>query len=134
MYRGGGLSGPMVYALCYADRLKSLNLYSVQGRLMRADLIQYWKIFNGKSCIKPEYLFERPPLPRTRGHCFRIFPIHTNTDVRKRFFSVRCIAAWNSLPANVVCAPNLTLSRECSKYTPMICCSIMCDRANLGKY
>ena len=29
--------------LSYGDRLRSLNLYSIQGRLLRADLIQCWK-------------------------------------------------------------------------------------------
>ena len=94
--------------LSYADRLHALDLYSVHGRLLRADLIQYWKIFNGKSCIVPDDLFVRPPQTRTRGHRHRIFPTVINTDVRKRFFSVRCIAVWNSLPDNVVCAPTLT--------------------------
>ena len=95
-------------SLSYADRLQSLNLYSVQGRLMRADLIQCWKMFNGKSCIRPEELFERPPQTRTRGHCYRIFPTCTHSDIRKRFFSVRCINAWNALPAEVVCSTNLS--------------------------
>ena len=35
----------------YGDRLRALNLYSLQGRLIRADLIRYWKIFNGKSFV-----------------------------------------------------------------------------------
>ena len=54
--------------LCYADRLKTLDLYSVQGRLLRADLIRYWKILNNKSCIHPVRLFTLLHLSRTRGH------------------------------------------------------------------
>jgi len=38
----------------------------------------------------------------------KIFCTFTHTDIRKRFFSVRCIAAWNALPAAAACAPNLT--------------------------
>ena len=91
-------------SLSYEDRLRALNLYSVQGRLLRADLIQYWKIFNGKSCISPNDLFLQPPQSRTRGHCHKIFPSAINTDVRKRSFSQRCIQAWNSLPARTVTA------------------------------
>ena len=39
--------------LPYGERLKLLNLYSIQGRLLRADLIQCWKIFHGPraSCL-----------------------------------------------------------------------------------
>ena len=93
--------------LSYGERLQSLKLYSVQGRLMRADLIQCWKIFSGNSPISPDDLFDRPPQERTRGHRHKIFPTITHTDVRKRFFSVRCIPAWNALPADVACSSSL---------------------------
>ena len=97
-----------LFSLSYSERLKSLKLYSVQGRLLRADLIQCWKVFNGKSCVSPDELFDLPPQTRTRGHCYKIFPSCSRTDVRKRSFSIRCIAVWNSLPAETVCAPNLS--------------------------
>ena len=54
--------------LSYADRLKFLNLYSVQGRLLRADLLQYWKILNGLSSIVLTYIFQLSPETRTRGY------------------------------------------------------------------
>ena len=94
-------------ALCYGDRLKTLQLYSVQGRLLRADLIQYWKIFNDSSCIVPSDLFVLSPQSRTRGHCHKIFPPVKLTDVRKRSFSQRCISVWNSLPARTVRAKDI---------------------------
>ena len=93
--------------LSYGERLRALKLYSVQGRLLRSDIIQYWKILNGHSCITPSDLFQRPPHSRTRGHCQKLFPPITVTDTRKRFFSVRCITLWNSLPPDAVCAPNV---------------------------
>ena len=95
-------------SLSYADRLQALKLYSVQGRLLRADLIQCWKLFHGESCISADDLFCLAPGNRTRGHCFKVFSPTTNTDARKRFFSIRCIAVWNSLPAETVCAPDLS--------------------------
>ena len=95
-------------SLSYRERLRKLNLYSVQGRLLRTDLIHYWKIFSGNSCISPDDLFLRPPQDSTRGHCHKIFPSVINTDVRKRSFSRRCISVWNSLPAETVCARNVT--------------------------
>ena len=94
-------------SLSYGDRLRTLHLYSVQGRLLRADLIQCWKIFNGKSVIVPSDLFARPPHNRTRGHCHKIFPPALDTDVRKRSFSQRCICTWNALHADTVCARDL---------------------------
>ena len=68
----------------YGERLKALDLYSVQGRLLRADLIQYWKILNGHSCISASDLFQRPPHSRTRGHRNKVFPPIIATDLRKR--------------------------------------------------
>lgn len=91
----------------YGDWLCALNLFSVKGRLIRADLIQYWKIFNGKSHIAATELFDLAPQRGTRGHCFKIFMPATRTDIRKRFFNVRCIPVWNALPQHVVTAPTL---------------------------
>ena len=71
--------------LTYAERLSELGLYSIQGRLIRADLIQYWKIFNGKSCIAPHSMFAQPQTG-TRGHPFKIMVTRANTDIRQRFF------------------------------------------------
>ena len=92
----------------YSERLRALDLYSVQGRLLRADLIQYWKVLNGMSCIHPDRLFTPLNLSRTRGHSLKLFHPFVSTDVRKRFFSVRCIHVWNRLPGAVASAPNLS--------------------------
>ena len=92
--------------LCYSERLKSLNLYSVQGRLLRADLIQYWKVLN-KSCIHADRLFTILTHSRTRGHSLKLFHPSVSTDVRRRFFSVRCVQKWNCLPGDAVSATSL---------------------------
>ena len=53
--------------LSYYDRLKLLNQYSVQGKLLRADLIKCWKIFHNQSAIIPSDLFTLSPTTNTRG-------------------------------------------------------------------
>lgn len=93
--------------LSYAERLSELGLYSVQGRLVRADLIQYWKVCNGHSCITPEYMFCQARNLVTRGHSLKIHVTRSYTDVRKRSFSKRYVNLWNSLPEWVVTAPDL---------------------------
>ena len=93
--------------LSYPERLRSLNLYSVQGRLLRADLIQYWKVLNNKSCIHHDHLFTTNNLTRTRGHSLKLFHPQVTTDIRKRAFSVRCIQQWNRLPQETVSAISL---------------------------
>ena len=101
-----------VEGLDYADRLRTLNLYSVQGRLIRADLIQCWKIFNGKSLLVAADLFQLAPHSGTRGHCYKIFTQASCTDVRKHFFNVCCVSVWNSLPQHVVTAPTLSCFKK----------------------
>ncbi|KAK3888205.1 hypothetical protein Pcinc_007736 [Petrolisthes cinctipes] len=88
--------------LPYTNRLKALNLYSVQGRLLRADLIKCWKIFHKQSVISPSDLFSVSPVTATRGHRFKLVKPHIYTECRRRFFSVRCIDHWNFLPDSVV--------------------------------
>ena len=94
--------------LPYGERLSELSLYSVQGRLLRADLIQYWKIFHDLSCIKPVDMFTQPPHSGTRGHRFKIHVTHTALDMCKRSFSHRSVALWNGLPDSVVAAADLS--------------------------
>ena len=94
--------------LHYGERLSELSLFSVQGRLLRADLIQYWKIFHDLSCIKPADMFTQPPRSGTRGHRFKIHVTHAALDVCKRSFSHRSVALWNGLPDSVVAAADLS--------------------------
>ena len=88
--------------LDYGSRLRSLNMYSVSGRLLRADMIYCWKLFNGQCCVPPSALFSPAPQGGTRGHPFKVGHVRVQTDVRRRYFSVRCIDQWNGLPRNVV--------------------------------
>ena len=86
--------------LTYSERLEKLDLFSVEGRLLRCDLIQTWKILHGLSPIKPEALFQ-PQKRQTRGHALKVFKERANTDIRKRFFTCRVTNEWNSLPPDV---------------------------------
>ena len=56
----------------YGARLRALNQYSVLGRLLRADLIYYWTVFNGKCAVAPSDLFTQAEYRGTRGHRFKI--------------------------------------------------------------
>ena len=82
----------------YATRLRVLDMYSVKGRFLRADLIKCWKIFNGKSPIKPTDLWDTSSDSRTRGHRHKIRVKRCEVDARARFFSERVVQDWNSLP------------------------------------
>ena len=93
--------------LSYLERLKELDLFSVQGRLLRADMILTWKIFKGECAIDPAMLFVMDRSAR-RGHSRKIFLPRSTREVRKRFFSVRVVQTWNSLSEDTVSAPTIT--------------------------
>ena len=90
----------------YDQRLQQLDLFSMKGRLLRADLIMVWKIFNGHCAISPDQLFTMNSSSR-RGHPLKIFVQRPSLEVRRRSFAVRVVRDWNSLPAETVMAQSL---------------------------
>ena len=98
--------------ISYKERLIKLELFSLQGRFIRADLIQCWKIFNGESVIAPEDLFRMCPDRRTRGHRFKIQPQLCSIEARKRFFTNRVVKYWNQLPDVAVAAPSVDIFKS----------------------
>ena len=93
--------------LPYDQRLRHLNLFSFQGRLLRGDLIMVWRIFNGECAIRPDDIFIMETSNRTRGHSLKIFLPRWRLDIRSRFFSVRIIHHWNSLSEDTVSSQSL---------------------------
>ena len=75
----------MDYAVC----LRSLGLYSGKGRLLRANLMKYFKNFNGLSVISPSDLFVLSPAVHTCVHRLKILKPRVSLESRRRFFSVR---------------------------------------------
>ena len=102
-------------SLSYAERLRQLDLFSLKGRLLRADLIFVWKIFHGLSALSPENLFQIATSNITRGHPFKIYVPRTRLDVRYRFLSVRIINIWNSLSRETVLAESLSIFKRLLK-------------------
>ena len=88
--------------LGYRERLEELGLYSIFGRLLRMDLIKIWKVFKGGLVQELQGLFELPIHPATRGHAFKLSVPRHRLDIRGRFFAVRCVRLWNTLPSYIV--------------------------------
>ena len=59
-------------SLEYVARLWDLGLYSVSGRLLRADLIKIWKILHCGQDSELVELFEVCVTSRTRGHSLKL--------------------------------------------------------------
>jgi hypothetical protein len=95
----------------YGSRLRNLDLFSVKGRLLRADLIKYWRILHGES-EDLQGMFAFAPRVGTRGHLLKLAFPPSSSDVRSRSFSVRCVGMWNSLPAEIVQLTDITRYKQ----------------------
>ena len=93
--------------LPYQERLRRLCLPSLHYRRMRGDMIMVYQIMTGKIRIDSSRLFTLAPAGQdTRGHTLKLSKPAANKVIRQKFFSVRVINHWNSLPEEVVTAPS----------------------------
>jgi len=89
--------------LPYDERLDCLNLWSLEDRRVRANLIEVYKIVHGHSPIALEDFFEFDKSGRTRGHSFKLRNQRCRLDLRLHFFSERVIITlWNKLDEQMV--------------------------------
>jgi hypothetical protein len=106
------------HKLGYTDRLKRLDLTTLEVRRQRGDLIQVYKMLNGLEDVqlsKPIQII--PTSLYTRGHSRRLaletFPsanvnnFASGVSRRSEFLLNRVRALWNQLPAETITAPNL---------------------------
>ena len=77
-------------------------MFSIYGRLLRADIIKCWKIFHRIADVGLQDSFTLAFDRKTRGHSFRVVLPRCDLEMRKRFFHVRVIQKWNSLSNHTV--------------------------------
>jgi len=88
----------------YHERLDKLQLWTLEQRRNRADLIELFKIHKGLSDIKILDMFEPVNDQRTRGHSLKLKKHYCHLDLRKFFFSERVVSWWNALDEEAVSA------------------------------
>jgi len=98
---------PGLKQLPYDQRLEALNLWTLEERRVRADLIEVYKIINGLSAVPFESFFQLDANTRTRGHSVKLKKKSFHTELRQHFFSERVINLWNSLDEETVTASSL---------------------------
>ena len=92
---------PGLGEMSYSDRLRVLNLQSLEMRRIINDLIFVYKLLNELVDFDYRALFEMNT-NNTRGHSLKLNHQYSRCNFRKTFFANRVIPIWNSLPAAVV--------------------------------
>ncbi len=92
----------------YEDSLHALKLPSFAYRRMRGDAIETYKYTHGKYSVSslPFELVDED-IQSTRNNGYKITKQRCVSCVRKDFLGNRVVNPWNSLPRDVVQAPNL---------------------------
>ena len=92
---------PTVRQFRYEERLKRLNLYSLEIRRLRGQLIETFKIFQGLTNIDYNNLFTLNS-NHTRNNGWKIELKRYNTSLCGNFFTYKIGNIWNKLPVDVV--------------------------------
>ena len=79
--------------LPYETRLEMLDLYPLEQRRLRGDLIETFKIMTGAEDVPTNYL---------RGYDMTIYKQKSHLASRAKFFLQRVVNYWDSLPSHVM--------------------------------
>jgi len=84
------------------DRLKQLNMYSLEHRRLYFDLLWCYKLLFGLVRVNRDDFFTLRSCS-TRGHPYKIFKYFCNSSVRSNFFTGRVINLWNNDFSSLPC-------------------------------
>ena len=100
--------------LSYTERLRILDLPTLEYRRLRADMIQVYKSLHGyDQCSDTTLLILSKTAPR--GNQLKLYKQSSKTELRKNSSSVRVVGPWKSLPDEVVTAPSVNSFKESSQ-------------------
>ena len=88
-------------SLGYVRRLERLNLYSLEKRRLRGQLIETFKMLKGVNDIDYRHLFTFSN-NRTRSNGWKLELKRFNTSQCGNFFTYKIAPIWNRLPAEAV--------------------------------
>ncbi len=89
--------------------LQSLNLYSIEYRRKRGDMIQAYTILKKIDRIDPNKFFIQTKYKGTRSHSMKLFKQQFESELRQHAFSERIIDDRNSLTEKIVNSKSLEI-------------------------
>ncbi len=99
----------------YETRLSKLKLPSLSFRRMRGDMVKMYKFCHGNYQVDhmPFTLHrDMNAATTTRDNGFKLWKEKTKTGTRTHFFANRIANIWNTLPPDVVQAPDLNMFKN----------------------
>jgi len=85
----------------YVERLKRLELQSLELRRLHLDLIWCYKIVFECVNVNMFESFQLSSYTRTRGHQYKLYKPSFAHNCKATFFGQRILNVWNSLPDSV---------------------------------
>ena len=87
----------------YVERLKALQLTTLEKRRLRGDPIETYKIVTNKEDTDSAQFFEFTDTGHDlRGHSLKLSQSRNRSQVRRMFFSQRVVVDWNRLSQYIV--------------------------------
>ncbi len=96
----------------YEERLRQLNLFSLERWRLRVGLILAFKALKRVIDLSPPHFFFRPPRTGLKGHTYRKLQESSSLRWSSSAFCVRVAKYCNRLPASLVLSPSVSVLKK----------------------
>ena len=105
---------PELSGMTYEERIRAMDLPTLEQRRERGDLIQVYKLMKGIDEVDYENLIpkENSTIRSSRSHSKKLTKGTCLKDVKKYSFPQRCIDTWNNLKEDIVSATSVHSFKE----------------------
>ena len=98
--------------LPYEERLRHLNLHSLERRRVRGDLIEVFKWIKGYNKGDANKVIIIKQQGRTRSNGYKLDKFRFKKEIGKNWFTNRVVDEWNKLSNHVVSAETISCFKK----------------------